>query len=199
MSATISNSTITSAKSFTLKSIPKSSLLPPLVNAVALLADKQLGKPTEIVIGLIHQLTKVVLGGSSKAGKTWLLLLLALCVATGKKFLRWNTTPGKVLYINLEIHPVFFRERLDTLMKHLGMTDCSNPSTRNKKRLGTSLKCQILPTLSISSIHDQIIAQTDLKSFPDQRLHHLLKCAPLHRLQIAFLYQSRVFFISQPN
>ena len=126
MSATNSNSTITSAKSFTLKPVPKSSVLPPLVNAAALLADKQLGKPTEIVIGLIHQLTKVILGGSSKAGKTWLLLLLALCVATGKKFLRWNTTQGKVLYINLEIHPVFFKERLETLMKYLGITDCSN-------------------------------------------------------------------------
>ena len=126
MNANNPHSKITSATKVILKPIPQSSVLPPMVNADSLIADKQLVKPLEIVIGLIHQFTKVILGGSSKAGKTWLLLLLALCVATGKKFLRWNTTRGKVLYINLEIPPVFFKERLETLMKHLGITDSSN-------------------------------------------------------------------------
>lgn len=117
---------VKSVPTSTLKPIPKSSVLPPPVNAPALLADKQQVKPLEIVAGLIHLGTKVILGGSSKAGKTWLLLCLALCVASGMKFLRWNTTQGRVLYVNLEILSVFFTERLQALMKCLGISDVGN-------------------------------------------------------------------------
>ena len=83
--------------------------LPPLANAAKILLDDTITKPNEIVHGLIHEGTKVVLGGSSKAGKTWLLLLLALCVVSGGKFMRWLTRKGRVLYINFEIPGPFFR------------------------------------------------------------------------------------------
>jgi hypothetical protein len=112
------SSGVKSASKFALKPIPKSSVLPPPVNAAVLLADKQPVEPAEIVAGLIHQGTKVVLGGSSKAGKTWLLLNLALSVATGTKFLRWGTKQGRVLFLNFEIPSPFISQRVQTLVEH---------------------------------------------------------------------------------
>lgn len=98
--------------------LPKILALPRVVSAAELIADMQQIAPDEIVTGLIHQGTKVVLGGSSKAGKTWLLLDLALSVANGAKFLRWNTKKGRVLFLNFEIQSTFIRDRVQTLVKH---------------------------------------------------------------------------------
>lgn len=85
--------------------------------------DAGIATPSELVHGLLHQGTKGVLASGSKAGKTWLLLHLALCVATGEKFFRWETSIGKVLFVNLEIQAVFIKERLSALMNRLGIND----------------------------------------------------------------------------
>lgn len=92
--------------------VKESSGLPPIDNANELLADADLKEPEQIVHGLIHRGTKAVVASASKAGKTWLLLDLALSVAEGQKFLRWNTTKGKVLFVNFEIPRVFMKERI---------------------------------------------------------------------------------------
>ena len=56
--------------------------------------------------GLLRQQSKLVLGGGSKMGKTWILLDLALAVACGGKWLNhFKCKQGRVLYINLELHP----------------------------------------------------------------------------------------------
>ena len=117
---------IKTSTNFTLKPIPKSAVLPPLENAAALLKNPNQVEPEEIVEGLIHRGTKVVLGGSSKAGKTSLLMYLALCVTTGNPFLRWATHMGGVLYINFEILAAFMKSRLETLIQHMGISAPSN-------------------------------------------------------------------------
>ena len=99
------------------KPIPKIPGLPPPITANDLLADPTIVKPPELVAGLLHQGTKCVLASASKAGKTWLLLDLALSVATGTPFLRWPTTKGKVLFINFELQKAFIKERLDIMKK----------------------------------------------------------------------------------
>ena len=76
--------------------------------------------------GLLHGGTKGVLGGSSKAGKTWLLLDLAISVATGTPFLKWPTTAGKALFINFEIHRAFIKVRLRKITARKGLTDVDN-------------------------------------------------------------------------
>ena len=100
--------------------------LPDIKRADQLLGDHDLKIPPEIVEGLIHQGTKVILGGSSKAGKSWLLLHLALCVVTGRKFFRWLTKPGRVLYLNLEILAPFITARLQVLVNHCNLESPSN-------------------------------------------------------------------------
>jgi hypothetical protein len=100
--------------------------LPDIKRADQLLGDQAPKTPPEIVVDLIHQGTKVVLGGSSKAGKSWLLLQLALCVATGGKFLRWPTKPGRVLYMNLEILAPFMAARLQVIVNHCNLESPTN-------------------------------------------------------------------------
>jgi RecA-family ATPase len=97
------------------KPIPKIAGLSPPVTATELLADTTIVRPQELVAGLLHQGTKCVVASASKAGKTWLLLDLALSVATGTKFLHWPTIKGKVLFINFELQKAFIKERLDIL------------------------------------------------------------------------------------
>ena len=116
---------------------PWTNRLPDSIRADQLLSDQALKIPPEIVAGLIHQGTKVVLGGSSKAGKSWLLLYLALCVATGTKFLRWPAQKGPVLYLNLEILAPFIKARLQVLVNHCNLEAPTNLQILNLRGLIT--------------------------------------------------------------
>lgn len=100
-----------------MKPTPKIPGLPPPITATALMADTTITKPPELVSGLLHQGTKGVIASVSKAGKTWLLLDLALSVATGSNFLGKPTTQGKVLFINFELQAAFIKDRLAVLKK----------------------------------------------------------------------------------
>jgi hypothetical protein len=55
---------------------------------------------------ILREQSKLVLGGSSKMGKTWLMLDLAFAVACGGKWLgMFQCQKARVLYVNLELHP----------------------------------------------------------------------------------------------
>ena len=115
-----------SSPTITLQPIPKIPGLPTIASGTHLIADTSIVKPLELVDGLIHKGTKAVVAGSSKIGKTALLLYLTLSVATGNIFLHWRTHAAKVLFINLEILEAFIQERLTVLMKHLNLQDIGN-------------------------------------------------------------------------
>ena len=122
MEKTASNPKVVTT-TFKLKPPPSIPGLPAIASSSVLIGDDTISRPAELVTGLLHRATKGVLASGSKAGKTWLLLYLALCVATGRAFLRWPTVQGKVLFINLEIQTPFIKERLLALMGRLGITD----------------------------------------------------------------------------
>ena len=75
-----------------------------------LVAD--LPKPPELVKGILHQGSKMVIGGGSKSFKTWTLLDLAVSVAAGVPWWGFETTKGRALYVNFEIQDAFFRDRM---------------------------------------------------------------------------------------
>jgi RecA-family ATPase len=100
--------------------------LPKIHSASALIADQNLVLPTEIVPGVLHAGTKAVLAAPSKVGKSWMLLALSAAVATGTTFLKWNTTPGKVLFINFEILPVFMKARLQQIKDRQNLGNLDN-------------------------------------------------------------------------
>ena len=99
--------------------------LPEIDQAITLLTDR-MAKPSEIIEGIMHGGTKAVLASGSKVGKTWILLDLAIAVATGTPFLKFKTQKQKVLFINFEIRREFIADRLKIIQQLKKQMDLSN-------------------------------------------------------------------------
>lgn len=68
----------------------------------------------ELIAGILRVRHKMLLAGPSKAGKSFLLMLLAICIAEGLPWLGHQCRKGKVLYVNLELdHASCFRRFID--------------------------------------------------------------------------------------
>lgn len=93
----------------------------PLIVDSAVFTAVPIPKPPELVAGLIHQGTKIIVGGGSKSFKTWIQLDLAICIAYGLPWLGHTTTQGRVLFVNFEIQPAFFQERINAILKAKGI------------------------------------------------------------------------------
>ena len=69
--------------------------------------------PPELIEGVIRKGGKLLIAGASKAGKSYLLIELAVAVATGGWWLdRFKCMRGRVLYVNLEIQKPQFMHRV---------------------------------------------------------------------------------------
>lgn len=66
----------------------------------------------EVIKGVLRKGHKMLLGGSSKAGKSFALIELAAALASGGKWLGWECRKSKVLYFNFEIDPASFVWRI---------------------------------------------------------------------------------------
>jgi hypothetical protein len=95
--------------------------LPELIDAASFIAEP-LQRPAELIAGVLHTGSKLVLGGGSKSFKTWCLLDLALSVAHGQPWLCFETAPGDVLYCNFEIQPWSWQKRISTVAEAKGIT-----------------------------------------------------------------------------
>ena len=115
--ATVRRSLISELERLDLKT---SNGLPEITDAAAFLAQP-LAMPPELIAGILHKGSKLALGGNSKAYKTWLLLNLAVAVATGTDWLGFPTTKGKVLYVNFEIQPQAWQRRIASVTKAQGV------------------------------------------------------------------------------
>jgi len=61
--------------------------------------------PCELIEGILRCGHKMLVSGSSKAGKSFLLIELCIALAEGKKWLGFQCKKSRVLYVNLEIDP----------------------------------------------------------------------------------------------
>ena len=86
------------------------------------LPPKELPPLVEIVTGIVCEQSKLVICSGAKAFKTWLTIMMALCVAHGIPFLGRATTRRRVLYVNLELKPSTFDRRVQAIAKALGIT-----------------------------------------------------------------------------
>ena len=59
--------------------------------------------PEELICGILRRGHKMLISGSSKAGKSFLLMELCIALAEGGKWLGFQCRKGRVLYVNLEI------------------------------------------------------------------------------------------------
>lgn len=57
----------------------------------------------ELIGGILRQGHKMLLAGPSKAGKSYALIELAVCIAEGRPWLGFPCAQGKVMYVNLEL------------------------------------------------------------------------------------------------
>jgi len=96
--------------------------LPPIEDAAALIG-KPIVLPPDVIEGVVHRGGKLVLGGASKSYKTWLLIDLAVSVATGSEWFNgYPTKKGRVLYVNFELSAPFFTKRIRTLCDERQLT-----------------------------------------------------------------------------
>lgn len=77
-------------------------------------------KPPELIKGILRQGHKMLIAGPSKAGKSFLLMELAIAIAQGESWMGFPCQQGKVLYINLEIDPASCIDRFLKIYDALG-------------------------------------------------------------------------------
>ena len=114
--------------------------LPAIINAQELIRRNP-HQPPQLIRGLLHQGSKMVLGGGSKSYKTWSLLDLGMSVACGQPWLGFATAQAKVLYINLELPDWSFKERIQNItVARPELTDLSRFDVWNLRGYAVSLE-----------------------------------------------------------
>jgi hypothetical protein len=96
-------------------------VFPPISDAKEFMT-KQITAPIELVEGVFHQGAKFSLSGASKSFKSWVLLNLAISVASGEPWLCFKTSKATVLIVNLEIPEWSVQQRLRALAHARGIT-----------------------------------------------------------------------------
>lgn len=74
-----------------------------------------------LIEGLLRQGHKMLMAGPSKAGKSFALIELSIALAEGTKWLAWQCTKGKVLYVNLELDRASALHRFKDVYNALGL------------------------------------------------------------------------------
>lgn len=77
-----------------------------------------------LIEGILRQGHKMLLVSSSKAGKTFALIELAIAIAEGMRWLGYRCRQGRVLYLNMELDEASFDDRVKNVYKAL---DLPNP------------------------------------------------------------------------
>ena len=85
-------------------------------------ADNPPEQPEELINGVLRRGHKMLISGSSKAGKSFLLMELSIAISEGTRWLGFQCKQGKVLYVNLEIDPASCVNRFLKIYKALGLT-----------------------------------------------------------------------------
>lgn len=97
----------------------------------------------ELIHGILRQGHKMLLAGSSKAGKSFALMELAIAISTGGDWLGWPCTKGKVLYCNFELDEASARNRFNAICQYRGLDPyeaCENITDWNLR--GYNLKAK---------------------------------------------------------
>jgi regulatory protein RepA len=73
-----------------------------------------------LIDGLLRQGHKMLIAGPSKAGKSFALIEMCIAIAEGRKWLNWNCTKGKIMYVNLELDRASCLHRFKDVYEALG-------------------------------------------------------------------------------
>lgn len=75
----------------------------------------------ELIEGVLRKGHKMILAAKSKAGKSFALIELAAALASGGNWLGFHCRKSKVLYLNLEIDPASFINRIHKVYTAMGL------------------------------------------------------------------------------
>ena len=75
----------------------------------------------ELIEGVLRQGHKMLLVSSSKAGKTFGLIELAVAIAQGARWIGYRCKQGRVLYLNMELDEASFDDRLKRVYEALNL------------------------------------------------------------------------------
>ena len=133
--------------------------------------ETEIQEPPEVVKGLLHQGSKGIIGGGSKSYKTWGLIDLAVSVASGEPWMGFETTKGKVLYVNMEIPAPFFQKRVQKIVEAKGLDLDKLKAERN------------LAVLNLRGLKASVEELgTRLKALCEQECFSLIVLDPLYKL-----------------
>lgn len=74
-----------------------------------------------LIEGILRKGHKMLIAGPSKAGKSFLLIELCVCIAEGKSWIGWKCAQGKVLYVNLELDRASCLHRFKDVYEAMGI------------------------------------------------------------------------------
>jgi len=92
--------------------------LPDIVKGNEFMDDLNVVEPPQLIKGVLHQGSKLIIGGGSKGRKTWAFMDLAMCISEGIPWWGWETEQGRVLYLNFELQPFAMQKRMKMLRDH---------------------------------------------------------------------------------
>ena len=93
----------------------------PALTPLADFAENPPPLPEELIEGVLRRGHKMLISGSSKAGKSFLLMELCIAIAEGRPWLGFPCRKGRVLYVNLEIDPASCIMRFLKIYEALGL------------------------------------------------------------------------------
>ena len=73
-----------------------------------------------LIDGVLRMGHKMLIAGPSKAGKSFALIELSIAIAEGRKWLGWQCSKGRVLYVNLELDRASCLHRFKDVYNALG-------------------------------------------------------------------------------
>lgn len=73
-----------------------------------------------LIQGMLRQGHKMLIAGPSKAGKSFALIEMCCAIAEGRKWMDFNCTRGKILYVNLELDRASCLHRFKDVYNALG-------------------------------------------------------------------------------
>jgi RecA-family ATPase len=113
-------------------------------------------EPPQLIAGVLHQGSKMILGGASKSRKSWTLIDMMLAVSTGSSWWGFPTQRGRVLYINFELPDFAFQHRLQAIARQKGITDFTGIDLWNLRGFATDFSV-LIPKI-LARVKDQCYA-----------------------------------------
>ena len=108
--------------------------------SLADIIKEDIPKGEQLIEGVLYRGHKMLVSGSSKAGKSSLLLELGLALASGTEWLGFKCKQCKVLYFNFEVQEDRFNQRIKNLYSYSGVGGADNFRLVNLKGKAQPLK-----------------------------------------------------------